>query len=83
MESEIFSHKAGAFTGANKDKKGLIEEAHNGILFLNEIGEMPVNLQSKLLCVWKLRNLLKLTTRNQQGLMCASLQLSIANFSRR
>lgn len=49
LESEIFGHKAGAFTGATKDKKGLIEEANGGTLFLDEIGEMSVNLQSKLL----------------------------------
>ena len=51
LESEIFGHKAGAFTGATKDKKGLIEEANNGSLFLDEIGEMHIDLQSKLLRV--------------------------------
>ena len=49
LESEIFGHKAGAFTGATKDKKGLIEEANGGSLFLDEIGEMHIDLQSKLL----------------------------------
>lgn len=49
LESEIFGHKAGAFTGALKDKKGLIEEANGGTLFLDEIGEMHLDLQSKLL----------------------------------
>jgi len=51
LESEIFGHKAGAFTGATKDKKGLIEEANGGTLFLDEIGEMHIDLQSKLLRV--------------------------------
>ncbi|MBP6022042.1 sigma-54-dependent transcriptional regulator [Ferruginibacter sp.] len=51
LESEIFGHKAGAFTGAVKDKKGLIEEANTGTLFLDEIGEMHIELQSKLLRV--------------------------------
>jgi two-component system NtrC family response regulator len=51
LESEIFGHKAGAFTGALKDKKGLIEEAHTGTLFLDEIGEMHIDLQAKLLRV--------------------------------
>ncbi len=59
LESEIFGHKAGAFTGANKDAKGLIEEAHNGTLFLDEIGEMPLDLQAKLLRVLETSEFIK------------------------
>ena len=51
LESELFGHKAGAFTGALKDKKGLFEEAHLGSLFLDEIGELDIDLQAKLLRV--------------------------------
>jgi len=51
LESEMFGHKAGSFTGALKDKKGLFEEANNGTIFLDEIGEMAFELQAKLLRV--------------------------------
>ena len=51
LESELFGHKAGAFTGAMKDQKGLFEEAHLGTIFLDEIGEMALDLQAKLLRV--------------------------------
>lgn len=51
LESEMFGYKAGSFTGAVKDKKGLFEEADNGTIFLDEIGEMSFDLQAKLLRV--------------------------------
>ena len=51
LESELFGHTEGAFTGATKSKKGYIEEAHEGTLFLDEIGEMNIELQAKLLRV--------------------------------
>lgn len=49
MESELFGHEKGAFTGADKTKMGLMELASGGTLFLDEIGELPMGLQAKLL----------------------------------
>jgi len=49
MESEIFGHEKGAFSGADRQRKGAFEEADQGTLFLDEIGEMPLELQAKLL----------------------------------
>lgn len=59
LENELFGHKAGAFTGALKETKGIFEEANNGTVFLDEIGEMPLDLQAKLLRVLESGEFLK------------------------
>ncbi len=65
LESELFGHKAGAFTGAVKEKKGLIEEANEGTLFLDEIGEMPIELQAKLLRILETSEFIKVGDTKQ------------------
>jgi transcriptional regulator with PAS, ATPase and Fis domain len=60
LESELFGHKTGSFTGATKDKKGLFEEANGGTIFLDEIGELDLELQAKLLRVLESQQFLKI-----------------------
>lgn len=67
FESELFGHKKGAFTGADKDKLGLIQAANGGTLFLDEIGNIPLRLQAKLLTVLEQRKLTPLgSTRSHE-----------------
>ena len=65
LENELFGHKAGAFTGAAKDQKGLFEEANNGTIFLDEIGEMALDLQAKILRVLETGELLRVGDSKQ------------------
>ncbi|MCW3116484.1 MAG: two component, sigma54 specific, transcriptional regulator, Fis family [Chitinophagaceae bacterium] len=60
LEGELFGHKAGAYTGATKDKKGLIEMADGGTLLLDEVGELHIELQAKLLRVLENGEFIKL-----------------------
>ena len=86
LESELFGYKAGAFTGAVKDKRGLLEEANHGTIFLDEIGEMALELQSKLLRVLETGEFVKVgdtkTTRVDVRILSATnrnLKEEIAN----
>ncbi|MBI1383732.1 MAG: response regulator [Rhizobiales bacterium] len=76
MESEIFGHERGAFTGAHASHKGYAERAGSGILFLDEIGEMPLALQAKLLRLVEVRSFTRVggerPLRFDARLVCAS-----------
>ena len=64
VESELFGHEKGAFTGANAQRKGHFESANGGTLFLDEIGELPKDIQVKLLRVLEEREVVRLGTSN-------------------
>jgi two-component system, NtrC family, response regulator PilR len=67
LESELFGHERGAFTGALKEKKGLFHEAHRGTLFLDEIGEMTPTMQVKLLRVLQHKTIRKVGGNEEEA----------------
>jgi transcriptional regulator with AAA-type ATPase domain len=76
VESELFGHEKGAFTGAQSQHRGVFEQAHGGTLFLDEIGELPLSMQARLLRVletWEIRRVgAESTVRVDVRLVCAT-----------
>jgi DNA-binding NtrC family response regulator len=81
LESELFGHERGAFTGAVAAKPGLFEQAHGGTLFLDEIGHLPIELQAKLLRALESREIRRVggsTTRTVDIRVLAATHLDLA-----
>lgn len=70
IESELFGHVRGAFTGAEKQKNGLIAEANDGVMFLDEIGDMPMEVQAKLLRAIQYKVIRKVGANTEEQVTC-------------
>jgi transcriptional regulator with PAS, ATPase and Fis domain len=83
LESELFGHERGAFSGATNTKKGLFEFAGTGTVFLDEIGELPMNLQSKLLRVLEDRRLRRVGGLTERPVECRVIAATNRHLSER
>src|SRR5690606_32012823 len=70
LESELFGHEKGAFTGANSQRRGLLELAGRGTVFLDEVSELPMNLQPKLLRVVEDKRVRRLGGFEEREISC-------------
>jgi len=70
MESELFGHKAGSFTGATNTKSGILSDARDGVVFLDEIGELPLQVQGKLLRAIQEKRIRRVGENEEKGISC-------------
>jgi DNA-binding NtrC family response regulator len=82
MESELFGHAKGAFTGADADRKGLLQMADGGTVFLDEVGELPVGLQAKLLGVIERRKVTPIGTAQPRSIDVRVIAATNRNLAR-
>ncbi len=83
MESELFGHVKGAYTGAEKEREGKFSQARNGTLLLDEVGDMPLSLQAKLLRVLQERSFEKIGDNTVIPLACRVIVATNANLAER
>jgi DNA-binding NtrC family response regulator len=81
LESELFGHKKGAFTGAVQDKEGLLSQAHQGTLFLDEVGNIPLEMQAKLLRFLQERTLRPVGDTREASVNCRVIAATNAELS--
>ncbi len=79
IESELFGHVKGAFTGANYDRKGLIEEANHGVLFMDEVANLPYDMQAKLLRVLQEGEIRKIGSNKPQAVNVRIISAASSN----
>ena len=79
LESELFGHAKGAFTGAQEKKIGLFEEAQDGTLFLDEIGDLPASLQAKLLRVFQEKKIRRVGENVMRPINCRIISATHKN----
>lgn len=82
MESELFGHVRGAFTGAESQKQGLLAAAKDGVLFLDEIGELPIGVQAKLLRALQDRVIRKVGSNSEEEIHCKFVCATHRNISK-
>jgi len=83
IEAELFGHERGAFTGADETRKGLFESADDGTVFLDEIGEMPLELQAKLLLVLENRSMRRIGDTRERNLRARVIAATNVNLQQR